>query len=437
MLSEPVAVSPRRTLPRALVVAVLLTAAAVGVYYVAVKGPKRSALVRWRPQIAAMLQGEDAYTQFGFPTPPIMALVLYPFVAIELPVQVGMAAWLLVKVVLTLAALYWLMLQQRDVWKTQPPNVVPVLALLASATPIVADLMHGNINLWILFLVVAAWRAFATGWKVLAAVVLGLAVACKVTPALLVLYFAWKREWTTTAAAVVGLAFWLFVAPAAYFGWERNLYLLDRWSGLMLKPYLSEGRAERDVRNQSLAGLFQRLTSPPHSERPIDATEDEPLHTDPPINVASLDPTTSRWLWRVLAGAAGVALWWLTRSATASTDRRWLEHEFALVLLAMLLLSERSWKHHYVTILPSFVALISWIAQRRGTAARPLVVALTAVAAILPIVASQDLLGPLAGDAVVDRLQAYGVYIWSAALLIAAHLIVRRDLVGQSPRTTR
>jgi len=347
-----------------------------------------------------------------------------------------MAAWLLVKVVLTLAALYWLMLQQRDAWKTQPPGAVPILALLASATPIVADLMHGNINLWILFLVVAAWRAFATGWKLLAGVVLGLAVACKVTPALLVLYFAWKREWTTTAAVVVGLAFWLFVAPAAYFGRERNLYLLDRWSGLMLKPYLSEGRAERDVRNQSLAGLYQRLTAPPRTERSIDAAEDEPLHTDPPINFASLDPATSRWLWRALAGAAVVGLWWVSRSPTASTDRRWLEHELALVLLAMLLLSERSWKHHYVTILPSFVALISWIAQRRGAAARPVVVALTAVAAILPIVASQDLLGPLAGDAVVDRLQAYGVYIWSAALLIAAHLIARRDLNAQSRRST-
>jgi alpha-1,2-mannosyltransferase len=423
-----------RTLSPALVWTALLVALVVGVYYVGVKGPKRSAFVRWRPQIQAMMQGVDAYTEFGFPTPPVMAIVLYPFVELELPIladrktEVGMAVWLFLKVAMTLIALHWLLLQQWQAWKVRPPNYVAVLALLASATPIIADLMHGNINLWILFLVVAAWRAFGTGRLWLAGFILSLAVACKVTPALLILYFFWKREWKTTTAAVVGLAFWLFVFPVYWVGWERNLYLLDRWSGLMLRPYLAESRAERDVRNQSLAGLFQRLTSPPKMEIPSNSGPEEPLRVDPPVNVTNLSPAAARWTWRGIVGAFMVGLWGLTRRSTAATDRRWLEHEFALVLLAMLLLSERSWKHHYVTILPSFVALFSWIAHRPDAGfARTIVIALSATAAGLIVLTSQDFLGTIAGDHAVEMIQACGAYTVSAILLVACHIIVRCD----------
>lgn len=421
-----------RTLSPALIWTALLVALVVGVYYVGVKGPKRSAFVRWQPQIQAMMHGADVYTQFGFPTPPVMAIILYPIGEIEIPrladrkTEVGMALWLFLKVGMTLVALHWLLLQQWQAWKVRPPNSVAVLALLAAATPIIADLMHGNINLWILFLVVAAWTAFGTGRRWLAGFILSLAVACKVTPALLILYFFWKREWKTTTAAVVGLAFWLFVFPVYWVGWERNLYLLDRWSGLMLRPYLAESRAERDVRNQSLAGLFQRMTSPPNPEISSDSGAEEALRVDPPINVTDLSPDAARWIWRGIVGISMLGLWWVTRRPTAATDRRWLEHEFALVLLAMLLLSERSWKHHYVTILPSFVALISWTAQRPGAGfARSSIIAFSATAAGLIVLTSQDFLGTIAGDHAVEMMQAYGAYTVSALLLVACHIIVR------------
>ena len=433
-MSEGTPPPAARILSPAFIWTALFVALVVGAYYVGVKGPKRSAFVRWRSQIQAMLQGEDAYTQFGFPTPPVMAIILYPIGELEFPylaerkTEVGMALWLFLKVAMTLAALHWLLLQQWQAWRKRPPNSVAIWAILASATPIIADLMHGNINLWILFLVVAAWRAFGTGRRWLAGFILSLAVACKVTPALLVLYFAWKREWKTTTAAVLGLAFWLFVFPVYWVGWERNLHLLDRWSSLMLKPYLAEGRAERDVRNQSMAGLFQRMTSSPRTEIPSDSTSEEPLRIDPAINVINLSPDAARWTWRAIVAASMAGLWFVSRQPTAATDRRWLEHEFALVLLAMLLLSERSWKHHYVTILPSFVALFSWIAHRSDAGfARSIVVALSATAAGLIVLTSQDVLGTIAGDHVVEIIQAYGAYTISALLLVVCHIIVRRS----------
>jgi alpha-1,2-mannosyltransferase len=425
-MSEGSRIADKRVLPAGLVRGVLIGAVAVCIYYVAVKGPTRSAFIRWRPQIAEMMNGADAYTKYGFPYPPVMALLLAPLA--KLPPAVGMSAWLFLKVLMTLAALRWLVLQQRDAWRRRIPASVPILAMIATTTPIVGDLMHGNINLWILFLVVATWRAFGTGRRWLAGFVLSLAVACKVTPALLVLYFAWKREWKTAATAVLGVAAWLFVFPLAWFAWSHNLYLLERWSGLMIQPYVVEGRAESDVRNQSLAGLFQRLTSPPSAQIAADDG-----HVDPAVHLASLSAEASRWTWRAIGTSVLGCLWLLTRRPASTTDRRWLEHEFSMVLVAMLLLSERSWKHHYVTILPSFVALFAWIRFRgEASARRRIIIGLTVTAAALPILASQDVLGPTAGDSAVELIQAYGVYAWSAALLVSAHLLARRRLTRGS-----
>src|SRR5882724_14692 len=88
-----------RPIPRWLVVAFLAAATAVGAYYVGVKGVKRSAFNRWRPQILALWNDEDVYYKYAFPTPPIMALILSPFAS--LASTAGMTAWFVFKVVLT------------------------------------------------------------------------------------------------------------------------------------------------------------------------------------------------------------------------------------------------------------------------------------------------------------------------------------------------
>ena len=123
------------------------------------------------------------------PTPPVMALVLRPFVSTEFRPEIGMTAWLVFKVGLTLVALHWLVLRQREAWGAKLPDLVPVLALLATATPIIADLTHGNINLWILFLVVAAWILL----KVVIGVLAGLATVIVVVLAIFGIVWALNK----------------------------------------------------------------------------------------------------------------------------------------------------------------------------------------------------------------------------------------------------
>ena len=62
-------------------------------------------------------------------------------------------------------------------------------------------------------------------------------VATKVTPALLLVYFLYKRAWRVLAGATIGLLVFVILIPSLLLGFERNNSLLARmrlvlrWSG--------------------------------------------------------------------------------------------------------------------------------------------------------------------------------------------------------------
>src|SRR5438477_147197 len=80
----------------------------------------------------------------------------------------------------------------------------------------------GNVNVLILFLIVMSLLAFCHHRDGLAGFLLGLSIACKLTPALFLAYFLYKRAWTTLAGAALGLVLFMLIIPGAYFGWRNN-----------------------------------------------------------------------------------------------------------------------------------------------------------------------------------------------------------------------
>src|SRR5437667_265371 len=118
-----------------------------------------------------------------------------------------------------------------------PPWAKAVTVLL-SLRPITGDLSHGNVNLYILLLVAACLFAFQHRRDWLAGVLLALGIACKVTPALFIPYFVWKRAWKTLAGCAIGLLLFLIVIPGLRLGFERNLTLLGRWTNNMVAPFV-------------------------------------------------------------------------------------------------------------------------------------------------------------------------------------------------------
>src|SRR5262249_5825612 len=221
--------------------------------YKAVAG--RSAFVRWRSQIEH-LDDADIYQRFKYPNPPIMELLLVGLV--RLPPLVGSLAWFYLKVGMVLVSFFWVF---RLVEGSGPPFPAwaKILTILLSLRPIMGDLYHNNVNIFILFLLIGSLFAFSRGRFATSGVILALAIACKVTPALFIPYFLWKRAWRALAGCAAGLILFLLIVPGLFLGMDRNLGLLSSWEKQMIEPFVVNGVVASEHNNQSLPGLAYRL----------------------------------------------------------------------------------------------------------------------------------------------------------------------------------
>jgi hypothetical protein len=405
-LRQHVAATPERWLFLGLVVLF----AGVSVQYAIKAGDRRSAIVRWTPQLQ-QLDAEDIYQRYTYPNPPIMALLLWPLA--QVPSVAGALCWFYLKVGMVLLALRWVFrLVERH---QQPfPPWAKVLATLLSLRPILGDLSHGNVNLFILFLVVAALYAYHRGRDLTAGLVLALAICCKVTPALFVPYLVWKRAWRTLAGCALGMPLFLWIVPAALLGPERNTQDLRSWVEHMIIPYVRDGVVTSDHNNQSLPGLVYRLAteSPSFTAYINDVPVPMTYH-----NVLSLSPEAARWLIKGCMVLFAALVIGVCRTATRPRQGWRLAAEFSIVLLGMLLFSERTWKQHCVTLLLPFAVLSYYLATcRTGPVLRAYLIGTLALVVVLMLTTSTSLLE----SATAKLAQVYGAYVWSYLLLVAA-----------------
>jgi alpha-1,2-mannosyltransferase len=387
---------------------VVLIAAA---FYYEKASDQRSAFVRWQPQVLQFWAGVNIYDKMLFPNPPIMPITLYPLAA--LPTVTGAMCWFAIKVLLTTAALAMLFKI------VQPPGLaMPVmfrsLVLLLSLRPILGDLHHGNNNLLILFLVVAVFYAWRKGYDVGAGLLLGLAAAYKVTPALFFVYFAYKRSWRTVGWGILGLGIFLLLVPSIVVGPQFNGECLGLWFHRMVTPFVVKGATSPQLQNQSLIGVISRLLS--------DWTTGLGRYqVSLDLNLASWPPKLVGQLTRGMAVALIALLAYLCRTRT--TDRRdpRLLGEVALVVLTMLFVSERSWKHHYVTVLLPYTYLVSEFFSRRvGPRGRAVLAASWATSFVLMAATSTEIGGIFAEGQGHEIAQGYGAFLWAGVVLYAA-----------------
>jgi uncharacterized membrane protein YhdT len=332
-----------------------------------IKGEQsRSAFLRWREMVNGLFHGANIYVGTNeYPNPPIMAIILRPFTA--LPPVVGALAWFYTKVLLALIAAAWVFrlvgFQDPSVRTTQPggddPPGPPLRLDLARAAALVlclpsllGDLSHNNVNILILFLVIAALEAFRRRLDGLAGLTLALAVACKVTPLLFVAYFAWKRCWRVLGAAMAGLVLWVAVVPGAAFGWARTEQLTSDWYALMIERPLLKGEITTEHPNQAVVGFIYRLFthSPSYIVYPNNIPTPAEYH-----NLADIGRPAAWVVVKAITALFGVAVLVLCRlPVRRPSDSRhgWrFAAECGLICLGMLLFSERTWKHHAVILL--------------------------------------------------------------------------------------
>lgn len=404
-----------------------------------------SAFQRWQPQISALGEGVDIAQRFNYPNPPIMALLLYPLarlpaaaVAIGMPEKAAsiLAAlcWFYIKAGLTLLAFRWVfqLVEEKD----RPfPLWAKCLTVVLALRPIMSDLQHGNVNLFILFLIVASLTAYRLRRDVASGILLGLAIACKVTPALFVPYFLWKRSWKALAGCAAGLALFLWpgLVPALVMGWERNEHHLISWYYDMVHPFVVEGKVTSEHHNQSLPGLVARLATHSPSFSTYVNNVYTPTHYD---NLLNLSPTLASWLVKGCMGLFALMVVWVCRTPTTSRDGWRLSAEFSIVLLGMLLFSERTWKHHCVTLVLPFAVVcyhLATAAPSRGL--RVYLIGSLASAMVLMATTSNT---ASEGAAHHDRLyqlfakqaQVYGAFVLAYFVLLAALFVLLRRPVN-------
>jgi hypothetical protein len=395
------------------------------IFYVNKAGDGRSAFIRWRPQVLAFWAGENIYDAQMFPNPPIMPLTLLPLMS--LPPISGALCWFILKVAMTAVAVAFCFEMIRPPGRPLA-SWIQAGILFFTLRPILSDLHHGNNNLVILFLIVATLQAWRKGYDVLAGLALALAITYKVTPALFIPYFAYKRSWRVVGATVLGMGVFLLIVPSLIVGPQFNGACLGMWWHRMLSPYLTRGVVGDQEMNQSMVGVLTRLATAP---RGVVGPYARKLAG---LNLVTWAPQLVIVLVKLLSLGLVALLAVLCRTRVRSrTDPR-LVGEFALIVLTMLFVSERSWKHHYVTLLLPYTYLMYEFALARGATLLVRVVLSVAIwgSVVLMATTSNELGGIVAGPEAPKIAQGYGMFLWAGVALYLAtawRVWVERDRV--------
>jgi alpha-1,2-mannosyltransferase len=334
-------------------------------------GQTNSAILRWAKQFQEMQEGENIHEKYSYPNPPILPQLLTPiFKLVAVDPVAGALTWFALKLGMAVVCIVWAFRLVETPGRPFP-EWAKMVAVAAAINPVIGDLKHGNVNLFILFLVMSTLYSFSRGRDFLSGLLLALAIASKVTPALFVVYFAWKRAWRLLVGTAVGLVLFFFVVPSAVFtiqkgsvvaGCQQNWDALTAWVDKMIVPYVFHGEVTSERENQSLPGVLTRLLTHEPSFSKWVENEEKPLAYH---NVADLDREQIRWIVRGCQGAFLLLIVFLCHSPIrtdeappADVRRGWrLAAEYSLILVGMLLFSERTWKHHCVTLILSFAVL--------------------------------------------------------------------------------
>jgi alpha-1,2-mannosyltransferase len=203
----------------------------------------------------------------------------------------------------------------------------PWLAILAAVAggmllePVRLTLSFGQINLLLMVLVVADCLLPRTPWP--RGLLIGIAAAVKLTPAVFILFFAVRREWRPVFTAAAGFA------GATAIAWLVVTHDIPAYVRTVISDPGRLGEMTY-AGNQSLNGFWHRI---------------------------GLDPTLTTVLWCVSALLVVALGAYAARRAHAAGDEL---AALAAVAATGLLISPVSWSHHWVWALVAGI----WLAPR-------------------------------------------------------------------------
>ncbi len=265
-----------------------------------------------------------------FTYPPIAAVFLAPLTLVPFAVAtVGLTLLSIIVLVAVLALfLHALGLPRRWLgWVLA--GVMPVALFIE---PVQANLSFGQVNILLMLLVTLDCLLPRTRWP--RGLLIGVAAAIKLTPAVFVLFFLVRRDFRSARNALVS-----FVATTAVgflLAWDSSV---KYWTGTVFDSSRIGGVGY--VGNQSVQSVLART---------------------------GLQGATATGAWILLSiGVVALAVRAMTRAFAAGQPAPAL----AINAFAVLLVSPISWSHHWVWICPLLLCLyaLAWRARSVGAAA--------------------------------------------------------------------
>src|SRR5262249_31751733 len=220
---------------------------------------------------------------------------------------------------------------------------IDAAALLLTARFVLRDLADAGANLILLGLVWIGLYAIARGRRWAGAGLVGLATALKLTPALFILYFVYRRRYATALAALASAALFTLL-PAVALGAAFARVAASWWSNPLqcvaaADPTVGALGVE-PIGNQALRPALGRLLTGPLVALGL-----------PPAAVALV-------AWTIVA-ALVVASFRALREDPADPSSRALDvWDWAALSVLTLLLSPITWRAHAVAVLPACWLLV-------------------------------------------------------------------------------
>jgi hypothetical protein len=340
--------------------------------------------------------------------PPFFLLIFWPLWL--LPYKVAAYLWYLFSIaeialcVLFIRRVAAIPSEKRWLW---------LVVFLVVAPYFVTILHYGNAHLLAIFLLFAACTFAFEKKPVFAGLMLALAISIKLTPALILPYFALRKQWRLLVSVAVFLAV-INLAPAIYFGFAKNNELLKNWFEQVVVS--QEFHEANGPINLSLKGQLRRYFSDVDYSQRVDGD----VHY-PKINIASLPQSQIDFAWKAVS-----ALLCLTAFGLIAFERRRLPMrqksmnetnspedreagntetggqvfsdvfalEMALLICLMLFVGPLTSKIYFIALLWPVTSLATFAfnqATRQAKRVRSLLIGLAVVNSVLPLLPGRSL----------------------------------------------
>ena len=290
--------------------------------------------------------------------------------------------------------------------------------LLCSARFVLRDFDDGGQNLILVGLTWMAIYLWSRNRDLLAATSLGLAVALKCTPALFIVYFAWKRQWKISGLALL-MAGVFTLLPAV---WQTSSYPFHMrvWTENILRGFSEHDPSvgilgAEQIQNKSLRPVLARYLM--H----LPAGHPGRIEDGGYVDFFALPPQAAGFVINAVLLLGLITIGWLFRKRASRADPV-IPWECAAISLLMLLYSPITWGQHCVAVIPALYLVIrSFLSGRK----QPLwTQCLLGIIAFLLVIENRSIVG----RDLSLLLESYHLVTWSLVALLSVLLYERSRL---------